>query len=207
MRADWVWSSVHLWLQTFTGFFFPYETDETLPVQLEQMFGASFSVILCALNGHWNDSVNIISMVFTPLYNGCIELLQWMKNADTEGAKMLRMYQFIEPQEIFKSSNQKFETSCHWGFVLINSWMGFLVLFCGVFFESLGIFLLDLTVFAFLVFFFAMLRTLNFSIQTQRVGCRNSCCYSEIHVSIVFLWGSYHCHCEIKCMEWVTYNS
>lgn len=153
MRADRVWSSVHLWLQTFTGFFFPYETDETLPVQLEQMFGASFSVILCALNGHWNDSVNIISMVFTPLYDGCIELLQWMKNADTEGAKMLRMYQFIEPQEIFKSSNQKFETSCHWGFVVINSWMDFFVLFCGVFFESLGFFLLDLTVFAFLVVF------------------------------------------------------
>lgn len=32
--------------------FLPYETDETLPVQLEQMFGASFSVILRALNGH-----------------------------------------------------------------------------------------------------------------------------------------------------------
>lgn len=67
--------------------FFPYETDETLPVQHEQMFGASFSVILCALNDHWNDSVNIISMVFTPLYDGCIELFQWMKNADTEGTK------------------------------------------------------------------------------------------------------------------------
>lgn len=67
----------------------------------------------------------------------------------------------------------------------MNGFFGFVLWF--FFFESLGFFLLDLTVFAFLVVFFAMLRTLNFSIQTQRVGCRNSCCYSEIHVSIVFL--------------------